>query len=77
MTWRDPRTPESCTRHGRVTVRVYDEQAYAENIRHYYAGDVPSQSNTRKYAPFAKQKPTARYNWTPKGRYMPKEGQSA
>jgi len=37
----DPRTPVSVTRVGEFTVRVFDAEAYAENIRRWYDEYVP------------------------------------
>ena len=65
---RDPRTPVSVARIGRVTVRIYDEQAYQTNIRRYYAGDAatsaPNLGTSLKFETsrtFAKKK--ACYDW--------------
>ena len=72
----EQREPTSVTRIGKFTVRVYDEQAYAENIRRYYGNDVPTTTTggyqSRQYE---RQKSMARYNWTQwRGGPMIKEG---
>ena len=73
---RDTRTPVSVTQIGRVTVRIYDTEAYAENIKRYYAKDVPTTTTGEVYPrPYEKKKPAARYNWTQwRGGPMIKEG---
>lgn len=90
---RDTRTPASVTQIGIYTVRIFDAQAYAANIRRYYAGesydfgasapfDGAGSSNREGYArnysaPFEKKKPSARYNWASWHEPMIKGGQSA
>jgi hypothetical protein len=65
----DPRTPVSVTQIGKFTVTIYDQDAYEESKRRY--PDDPNEEKlhipkANKVAPFEKQKPAARWNWTHK-----------
>ena len=61
------RIPTSVHKRGKFTVRIYDEQAYAENIAQYYVGDETRSHDATALppdrVPFEKKKPGSRYNW--------------
>ncbi len=75
--WHNPRTPMSITHIGRFTVRIYDLEAYAQNIEQYYSDEersIISKVRKHTYHPYPKKKASARYSWaTPLDHYK-KEG---
>ena len=73
---RDPRTPVSVTVvKGKYIVRIFDEQAYAENIAQYYGpGEQSSTSSKRPRYIYPKRKQSSRFPWmVPLGDYMRKD----
>jgi hypothetical protein len=68
---RDPRTPTSVTHIGKFTVRVYDEEAYRENLAQYCDSDEKPSHTRKKARVYPKRKQLARYDWmVPLGDHM-------
>ncbi len=63
---RDTRIPASVHHIGRVTVTIYDEEAYQAHILQYYGDEQTNQPlplRRRSRPVYPKLKPIARYNW--------------